>query len=129
MEEQSNVRANAQQRKREARGQRDLFSSDVMATPYLDGLRSRYRQRAVEAIAKKTPCGKHVPYKDIAVAAMQVPTIADQDVKDILKEQRKAGCLQFWERPEGPTAFTEMSPRRVVQWNENHFVLRTREAQ
>lgn len=128
--EQSSVGAKAQQRARKDRSgqQGELFPSEVMATPHVDELRDRYRRRAVEVVTNATPAGKAVSYRDVAVAAMQVPTIADQDVKDILKEQRKKGSVQFLERATVAPDLTEMSARHVVQWNGLHFILRTSES-
>lgn len=129
LDEQGSVRADAKQRKRESSGQRELFrSADYDPDQYIAELRARHRRRAVEVIARLTPIGKQVPYNQVAIAAMQVPTIAEQDVKEILKEQRKNGSMQFYERDNVRAEPVEMPAKRVVLWGKPHFVQRIRGA-
>lgn len=116
LKEQADLRAGAQQRKREAKGQRELFGAEVMAKPYIEELRQRYLERAKEAVRAATPIGARVPFEQVAIAAMLVPTIRDQDVKDLLKAERKAGTVDF----------PGLSPRQVPQWGEQSIVVRFR---
>lgn len=114
--EQAGIRAGAQQRKREAKGQLDLFGADVMAKPYIDVLRQRYLDRARAAVRAATPVGIRVPFERVAIAAMLLPTIRDQDAKDILKAERKEGTVDF----------PGLNPRQVPQWGEQSIVVRIR---
>lgn len=113
---QAELRAAAEQRKRQAKGQRDLFAALVLAKPYIDELRQHHIARAEQAIQQATPIGARVPFDDVAIAGMLVPTISDQDVKDILKAERKEKLVEF----------PGLSPREVPQFGEAAIVMRTR---
>lgn len=113
---QAELRAVAEQRKREARGQRDLFAAPVLAKPYIDELRQRYLGRAEEVIRQATPIGAQTPFNDVAIAGMLVPTISDQDVKDILKAERREGLVDF----------PGLGAREVPQFGSNALVMRIR---
>jgi hypothetical protein len=117
---QARVRAGLQHehRKKEAPGQGFLFTKaeEVMARPYLEALHDRYLDQARARIAELLRNGTAVPFDLIAIAAMQIPMVSEQDTRDILMGARDSGEVEF----EG------LSPKqRKPQWRRGHRVRST----
>jgi len=115
LREQEGMRAGAQQRRREERtgGQQELFGAEVLATPYVDELRARYLERAREIVARLLLEHGAGSFDELAVAAMQQPMTAVQDVRDHLIAEAQRGAVAF----EGL-----VGKERTPQWNKRHAV-------
>jgi three-Cys-motif partner protein len=117
LREQETMRAGAQQRKRHARsgGQAELFGADVLATPYIDTLRSRYHERARRAVVQLLTSRPSAPFDELVLAGMQHPMTSEQDVRDFLMDDIKRGALIIEGR---------VGKGRTPPWHENHVIRR-----
>lgn len=103
----------AKNRKKASGGQREFsFGAEALASAFDDELRSRYRAKAMATVEGLLQPGARIRFDDLAIAAMQHPLIAEQDVKELL------GAFGKRVRIEG------LKPRaRVPQWGEGHIVV------
>ncbi|HEX6813462.1 MAG TPA: hypothetical protein VF384_17720 [Planctomycetota bacterium] len=105
-------------RKREEPGQGFLFEKpeEVMARPYVETLHDRYLDQARPRIADLLRKGTAVPFDELAIAAMQIPMVSEQDTRDILVGARDSGGVEF--QGLGPK-------QRKPQWRKGHRVRST----
>jgi hypothetical protein len=111
-------RADAKQRRRVKRtGSFELFSGTDIGPPrtYEDELRERYLSRANTKLDAATRAGAEVLWDTLVMLALQIPMIAESDVKDWLKEQLDLGSVQV---------LGLKSKERVPKRGQNHRVRR-----
>ncbi len=120
LRQQSELRAGAQKRKRQARtgGQTELFGAEAFVRPYIDDLRDRYQAAAMSAMRGALATRDVMPFDELAVIAMQSPMTSEQDARDLLMEDVKQGAFVL-ERLSGK--------QRTPQWGRGHYVRRVRE--
>ncbi|MCU0862569.1 MAG: three-Cys-motif partner protein TcmP [Planctomycetes bacterium] len=106
----------AAKRKKASGGQREFsFGAEALASAFDDELRSRYLAKAQATVDGLLQPGARIKFEDLAVAAMQHPLIAEQDVKNMLVARGERV------RIEG------LKPRaRVPQWGEGHVIVAPR---
>jgi three-Cys-motif partner protein len=113
---QGEMRGASMSRRRQQRsgGQQELpFMAQELGTRFLRDLIHRYRDRAVKLIASHLPAGASVPFDRIAVQAMQIPMVAEQDVRDLLMEMTEDGRI----------AVDGLQGRqRTPQWRRGHSI-------
>ena len=108
-------RADAQQRGRVQRSkQGELFGGREMFTrAYEDELRARYLLRAEQRLDAMLKKRGNVVWDELVVDALQVPMIAESDVKAWLKDRQASGAVTI----------TGLAPRaRVPQGGSGHRV-------
>lgn len=111
-------RADAKQRKRVKRtGSFELFSGTEIGPPrtYEDELRERYLKRAGTELEAATRGSAPVSWDTLVLLALQIPMIAESDVKDWLKQQMDVGSIEV----------LGLKPKeRVPKRGQNHRVRR-----
>lgn len=109
------ARAEAQQRKRQCGGQRELFvAQDMHDSTYFDGIRERYllstQKRAIDLLTSK----RRVLFDDLWTLSLSEPLVWESDVKEWISEWRATRQLQI----EG------MKPRqRVPRRQEENYLI------
>lgn len=83
--EQRDIRADAKQRDRVARGQQEMFSAPVMETSYMAELQARYQQRARDEIIAILQPEVEVDYDLIVASALQHPMTSVSDLRCWIK--------------------------------------------
>jgi three-Cys-motif partner protein len=114
---QEQTRAKVKQRKRveKSQGQLELFAAEDMphSNP-IEGLRSRYLERARQAVLTRLQVGIPVPYEDVWDLALSAPLVWECDLKDWISGWRNDGAFRI----------NGMKPReRVPKVRKNHLLV------
>jgi hypothetical protein len=102
-----------EERKRNEPGQGFLFAKpeEVLAIPHVETLHARYLTKARARLLELLVTSETNRFDDLAVAAMQFPTVSEQDTRDILMSLKKQIALEGLE-----------GKQRTPQWNKGHVV-------
>lgn len=88
------ARAEAQQRKRESKGQGELFAAPVLHHgAYYESLKDRYTAIARTALLELLGSRKRVPYDTAWETVLPQPLVWETDLKDWIKDWQKKGVL------------------------------------
>jgi hypothetical protein len=111
---QSSLRAGVKDRMRRTKDATGLlFGPEAVDTPFVERLRARYRTRATERALGRRVSGDRIRFDEFAWSLMEVPMIAEKDVKEIVAELQRQSVLTV----EG------LPPRkRVPGLGEDHFI-------
>ncbi|MEZ4406226.1 MAG: hypothetical protein R3A52_07105 [Polyangiales bacterium] len=111
------LRAGAKQQRRvENSGQTELFSGqELVVRSHEDVLRERYLSRATRRLDEMIAKEREVAWDDLVREALQVPMVAEADVKEWVRERQTERVVEI----------VNLAPRaRVPQWRGNHRVRR-----
>ncbi|MCL4202839.1 MAG: three-Cys-motif partner protein TcmP [Pirellulaceae bacterium] len=114
MADMEQARAKAQQRKREEKGGRYLFSAEEMHDPvHFQELRDRYLGMARKALESRLRNQIRVPYEQAWAIALFYPMVWEGDVKQWIREWTEQGSVSL----EG------LGPRQRVPQRDQHHCL------
>lgn len=116
MTEMRHVRAEARQRKSEAKTlQPSFFEPEVLhSTSYFDELRDRYLAKAKSSIIHKLKQAGRVPYDDAWASALSEPLAWESDLNDWIKD---------WEKTEQLVVQGKRSSRQKPHRGENNILV------
>ena len=96
MRDMEEVRARVTKRRRESRGQLDLFPAlDLHNHDYFNGLRERYLANNANRILELLKTGESICYDDVWATSLKSPLIWPSDVTSQLAELTKAGRIEI----------------------------------
>ncbi len=116
MTEMRHVRAEARQRKSEAKTlQPSFFEPEVLySTSYFDELRDRYLAKAKLSIVHKLKQAGRIPYDDAWASVLSEPLAWESDLNDWIKD---------WEETEQVVVQGKRSPRQKPHRGENNILV------
>jgi three-Cys-motif partner protein len=112
------ARAEAQQRKRQRKGQVELFGAPILhRSSYYEGLKERYTDTARQELVRLLRERRRVSYDKAWEAVLSTPLVWESDLKEWIREWQDQGIVVL-EGLSGRERVPKLERRHFLAWNE-----------